>query len=289
MKNLDLTNFPQSSLDNWIEVAEKQLKKKNPMQELSWQSFELESIKPFYDAADLEPLSDQMLFFRNLPSHRWKLYEDITVSNEQEANKKALDALMGGCDGIIFHVGRTIDMEKLLKDIDETMCDVSIMNEHSHTYANRMNSENSIVELLPSKSVLNQILWVLENLENKDYVLRHAFADFFVEIASLRALRYLLSKKVGLSDIKIHSVIPLNENPEYQWFLNTTAGLASILGGSHSISMPTVTGDQRITRNIGNLIRDESKLEEYCDQCGGAYYIESLTAKIIEAVKSEIK
>ena len=40
--------------------------------------------------------------------------------------------------------------------------------------------------------------------------------------------------------------------------------------------------DPRITRNVGNLIREESKITEYQDQCGGAYLVEVLTDQIIK-------
>lgn len=289
LKKPDLTSFPKSNLNDWIEVAEKQLKKENPMEALSWESHGLGSIKPFYENADLDPLSDQIAFFQKLPHHQWKLYEEIIVNSEAEANQKALDALAGGCDGVFFHTQKVTDMAQLIKDIDASICDVSVVGAHDVAYSNSMNSENTVIEKQPSLSPRSQILWILENVNERSNVLRHAFTDFFVEIASIRALKHCLMSERNSSDLHVHTRIPLNNNTEYQWFLNTTAGLASILGGSHSISMPTAIGDPRITRNVGNLIRDESKIETYTDQCGGSYYVESLTAKIIESVKAEVK
>jgi len=289
LKNLDLTNFPKSNLSDWEDAAEKQLKKENPMKNLSWESHGLNALKPFYDISDFRGISSYISFFQNLPSHRWKLYETITVKSEKEANGKAIEALLGGCDGVIFRMESKIDPEQLMKGIDKSICDVSIMGESYQQGSNHMNKENTVKELQPSTSPFDQISDILQNISDKRFVYRHAFMDFFLEIASIRALRYFLLEERKLTDVKIHSQISLNKNSEYQWFFNTTAGLASILGGSHSISMPTATGDSRITRNVGNLIRDESKIEIYSDQCGGSYYVESLTAKIIDLVKAEIK
>jgi methylmalonyl-CoA mutase N-terminal domain/subunit len=107
-----------------------------------------------------------------------------------------------------------------------------------------------------------------------------------MEIATLRALKFLLKKS---GHIHIHTHIPKHASDEHQWFLNTTAGLASILGGSHSIDFSTAIGDPRISRNTGNLIREESGIEEYSDQCGGSYYIEVLTDRIVKKVEEKLK
>lgn len=289
MKNLQLSDFPKSSLADWIKVAEKQLKKEDPIKELTWNTGGIEEVKPFYHSSDLEALSDQLTFFENLPPHRWKLYEEISVGEGTVSNQHALDALMGGCDGIIFSGADDYDPEVLMKGIDPSICDISILGTPNFSISNSMNMGNTVIESGPSESPVTQIASILGQLSNKQYIYRKAFNDFFLEVACVRALNYCISNEVEADHVEIHSQIALHEDPEFQWFVNTTAGLASILGGSHSIGMPTSIGDNRITRNVGNLIRDESKIETYSDQCGGSYYVESLTARIIELVKEHRK
>jgi hypothetical protein len=131
----------------------------------------------------------------------------------------------------------------------------------------------------------NPILQIGEALDSQKYpyIYRHSLPDFFLEIATLRAMKYLF-QEIGIAP-HIHSHVPRHPSDEHQWFLNTTAGLASILGGTNSIDFTTAIGDPRISRNTGNLIREESGIYEYTDQCGGSYYVEMLTHKIIEKVK----
>ena len=60
------------------------------------------------------------------------------------------------------------------------------------------------------------------------------------------------------------------------------------MGGSHSVDFSTASGDTRISRNTGNLIREESGINTYSDQCGGSYYVETLTDKIIKKVTEKL-
>ncbi|MEM6812768.1 MAG: methylmalonyl-CoA mutase family protein [Bacteroidota bacterium] len=132
----------------------------------------------------------------------------------------------------------------------------------------------------------DQVRCLLKAIDTSSkWVYRKAFPDFFLEIATVRAFRFMLNIKKKRNDIRIHTSIPHHKLAENQWFLNTTSGLASILGGSDSIDIPTAIGHDRISRNIGHLIREESGIDMYEDQCGGSYLIESLTHQIIQQVK----
>lgn len=283
-----LSEFHKYTRADWVKVAESQLQGKNPDKALSWGIPGLPHLQPYYDAADLIGLDEQLLFFQKLPAHRWKLYEEIHIQDEKEANHIALEALMGGCDGLLFHVSSSVDMNGVLKGIDTKICDISVLDGPSDT-SNHMNPTNTQMALRPAKDPIDQILSIFEGIKGKKYVLRHAWEDFFLEMATLRALRYLLCALFDMPEVEIHTTVPTHPDPDYQWFLNTTSSMASILGGSHSISMPTQIGDLRTTRNIGNLIRDESKIETYTDPCGGSYYLEVLTSEIINRCKTSQK
>lgn len=295
MKNLDLSVFPTISKNEWLQLAQSQLKGENPFTKLRWNSADLEGLLPYYDASDTKELNYLTDFFHNIQPHRWKLYERIKVKETKLANQEAIMALMGGCDGIIFQIEKkTLVNGDLLKDIDAAICDVSIFDETGQQptsdYTGLVSNPNATNCLFQSRtsSPVAQITELILGSDEKKFIHRLAFTDFFLEVASIRALRYLLEKEKSLLGIHIHTEIPIHTSEENQWFLNTTAGLASILGGSHSIDLPTALGDPRITRNIGNLIRDESGIHDYSDQCGGSYYVESLTDMIIQMVKKEL-
>ena len=283
LKLLDLSSFSKISHKEWLEEAQKQLKGKDPFEEFNWQSSGVDNLKPYYDETTLENLSDQIDFFKGLAPHEWKLFEKIEVKEESLANQQALAALTGGCDGILFETKGNVDSAKLLKGIDLAICFIS--SNQPIEGASGMNSSNSLVDKTANSSA-EQISNILSQLkESHQWIHRLAFPDFFVEIATVRALRYLLNTNRSGSHVTIHTSIPMHLEEDHQWFLNTTAGLASILGGTFSVSFETATGDSRISRNVGNIIREESGISTYEDQCGGSFYIESLTHRIVEQVK----
>ncbi|GAB4238095.1 MAG: hypothetical protein Tsb0034_13500 [Ekhidna sp.] len=287
MEDLDLSVFEHADKAQWIQLAQDQLKGEDPLQKLRWNTGGIEELLPYYDQSDIEDLGAQISFFEALPPHRWKLFQRVVVKDERQANKEALAALEGGCDGVIFEVDASCQKEALLTGINLEICDVSLAGDQTASWEGTFASTRSNTYITSEiVSAISQVADLMENATSNAYLVRPAFADFFLEIASVRALRYLLGKA---SEHHIHSSVPPHSSEEYQWFLNTTAGLASILGGSHSIELHTAIGDPRISRNVGNLIREESKIEIYSDQCGGSYLVESLTEKIIRGVKEALK
>lgn len=281
MEQLHSLPFGKVSIDKWSQMATNQLKGADPFEKLGWAEVGVTSIKPYYDSSDLEELEYLVSFYSSLPNHRWKLYERIQVNNEKEANEKAVEALMGGCDGIIFeNSSNELDTKSLLKEIDCSICDISIGFHELHLQG--MNDNNTYYSKIENHAI-HQLQEIINNIgQDHGWIHRLAFKDFFIEVATLRALRYLLNTDLKMYDVKIHTQIPMHESAESQWFLNTTAALASILGGTTSIDLPTATGESRISRNVGNLIREENGIEEYHDQCGGSFYIEALTHQIIQ-------
>lgn len=291
MKNLDLSVFPKVDKASWNELAKKQLKGEDPNRVLSWKTLGDLSLSPYYDSSDLQGLEDQIYFFESLPNHAWKLYEEVSVNNEKESNIRAIEALMGGCNGIIFTLEKISNFDELLKDINFEICDLSFITNADlspSSGCNGMTNENCVFESKKHISAVSQIVELISS-SNKEFVYRTSFPDFFLEIAAVRALRYLSNTYLKNPQLKIHTSITSHTQDDHQWFLNTTAGLATILGGSHSISFSASLGDERISRNTGNLIREESGIEEYQDQCGGSYYVEVLTHKLIEETLKKVK
>ncbi|WP_436517572.1 methylmalonyl-CoA mutase family protein [Ekhidna sp. To15] len=293
MKKLDLNIFPQIDKDQWLQLAELQLKGADPSKELAWTNDANISLEGYYDQSDIHDFKYLLDFFSAIDSHHWKLYETIDCTQPTQANKAAIEALEGGCDGVILNNPSLEDYQELLAEINVEICDISVIGSGNL----KPNPKFTGFHLCPNGSCIssqeknnpvNQLGELLSSEKSGKSIYRIAHSDFFLEIAAVRALRFLLDQK-GLVDIHIHSHIPLHTSEEHQWFLNTTSGLASILGGSHSIDLSTANGDSRISRNTGNLIREESGIEKYTDQCGGSYYIEALTNKIIKQVTEKLK
>ncbi|PLX00809.1 MAG: methylmalonyl-CoA mutase small subunit [Marinilabiliales bacterium] len=126
--------------------------------------------------------------------------------------------------------------------------------------------------------------------------------DYFMEIAKFRAARYLWSKMAnayGLNDanaakVRIHASNASWNKTLYDPYVNmlrtTTESMSAILGGVHSLSVlpfnevfeqPTPFSE-RIARNQQLILKGESFFDKVADPASGSYYIENLTAELIQ-------
>ncbi|GMM93910.1 methylmalonyl-CoA mutase [Qipengyuania sp. MTN3-11] len=126
--------------------------------------------------------------------------------------------------------------------------------------------------------------------------------NFFMEIAKMRAGRQLwhdvMSELGAKSDkskmLRTHcqtSGVSLQEQDPYNNVIRTTVeAMAAVLGGTQSlhtnaldeaIALPT-DFSARIARNTQLVIQEETGITNVADPLGGSYYIESLTAALVE-------
>ncbi|MEM9895212.1 MAG: methylmalonyl-CoA mutase family protein [Bacteroidota bacterium] len=284
--NPDLSDFKHASKSDWELAAARQLKHDDPSGLLSWSNTEGIPIAPYYDRSDLVDFEHLRDSFLGGVSHEWKLFIDISSDDEKLANDKALKGLMGGANGIIFRGSTNADLSILLQSIDTDICQISFINQSlsipSTTAFDALHTQNvsNIVFLDHELPLVSQIKGAVKRAENHKYIFRKANEDFMLEIAALRALRFLLYKR-GHQTVNIHTEIPKKGSEQDQLFLNTTAALAAVLGGSNSISCPAGLGGERIALNVGNIIREEVGLENWTDPLRGSYYLENLTHTLI--------
>ena len=130
--------------------------------------------------------------------------------------------------------------------------------------------------------------------------------NFFMEIAKLRAARTLWWKVMdGLGAkserskmLRTHcqtSGVSLQEQDPYNNVIRTTVeAMAATLGGTQSlhtnaldeaIALPT-DFSARIARNTQLVLQEESGITNVVDPLGGSYYIEALTAKLVEEAEA---
>ncbi|WP_057882953.1 methylmalonyl-CoA mutase [Tsuneonella troitsensis] len=132
--------------------------------------------------------------------------------------------------------------------------------------------------------------------------------NFFMEVAKLRAARTLWwrtmdglgAKSERSKMLRTHcqtSGVSLQEQDPYNNVIRTTIeALASVLGGTQSlhtnaldeaIALPT-DFSARIARNTQLVIQEESGICNVVDPLGGSYYVEALTAKLVEEAEALI-
>lgn len=133
--------------------------------------------------------------------------------------------------------------------------------------------------------------------------------NFFMDIAMLRAARFLWAELIGrfnpqnLNSCKLRthcqtSGWSLTAQDPYNNVVRTTLEcLSAVLGGTQSlhtnsfdeaVGLPT-DFSARIARNTQIVVQEESQICHVVDPLGGSYYIESLTNEIIKASRKIIK
>ncbi|MEG3180311.1 methylmalonyl-CoA mutase [Sphingomonas sp. LT1P40] len=126
--------------------------------------------------------------------------------------------------------------------------------------------------------------------------------NFFMEIAKLRAARVLWHRvmtRLGAQDerskmLRTHcqtSGVSLTEQDPYNNVMRTTIeAMAAMLGGTQSlhtnaldeaIALPT-DFSARIARNTQIVIQEETGMTKVVDPLGGSYYVEALTAELVD-------
>ncbi|MBT2133062.1 methylmalonyl-CoA mutase [Croceibacterium sp. LX-88] len=130
--------------------------------------------------------------------------------------------------------------------------------------------------------------------------------NFFMEVAKLRAARTLWFKVMdglGAKDerskvLRTHcqtSGVSLQEQDPYNNVIRTTVeALAAVLGGTQSLhtnaldealALPT-DFSARIARNTQLVLAEETGVTRVIDPLGGSYYVEALTAKLVEEAEA---
>ncbi|MFZ9938393.1 MAG: methylmalonyl-CoA mutase subunit beta [Luteolibacter sp.] len=124
-------------------------------------------------------------------------------------------------------------------------------------------------------------------------------SDYFMEIAKIRAARWLWSKVAAAYDVEnapvhIHASTSKWNKTTYDAHTNmlrvTAEAFAAVVAGADSlhigpydeISGKTDEFSRRIARNLHTILREECGLDRVIDPAGGSSYIEWLTDKIAE-------
>ncbi|WEK47993.1 MAG: methylmalonyl-CoA mutase [Candidatus Andeanibacterium colombiense] len=126
--------------------------------------------------------------------------------------------------------------------------------------------------------------------------------NLFMEVAKLRAARVLwagVMEELGAKDEKSKALrthcqtsgVSLQEQDPYNNVIRTTIeALAAVLGGTQSLhtnsfdealALPT-DFSARIARNTQLVLQEESGVTRVADPLGGSYYVEALTAELVE-------
>ncbi len=204
------------------------------------------------------------------------------------------------CDGMPF--------SKEIYDLSAKLLpSVELFTVHANYFKN---SGSSIVqELAFGLSMANDYLAYAKklNISINDLAPKIRFnlaigPDYFMEIAKIRAARYLWAKIVEAYDssaiakakMKIHSVTAEYNQTIFDPYVNmlrsTTEAMSAVLGGTDSLAVLPFNiqfdeanpFSERIARNQQIVLKKETYLDKVSDPAAGSYFIENLTNSIIE-------
>ncbi len=126
-------------------------------------------------------------------------------------------------------------------------------------------------------------------------------ANFFMEIAKLRAIRVMWSTIVSafggdeeVKQLDVHASTSLFTKTLFDPYVNmlrtTTESFSAIIGGVQGLSVGAfneLTGEdefsRRIARNSQLILKEESYLGQVADPARGSYYVEALTNELAKA------
>ena len=295
--------FTNSTSKEWQENIKSEFQDKNYSN--LFKEVEKIKISPFYTNNHLTKNINFPKIYEN--------YQLINATDALQANKKALDALNNGISGLCFSNPKNLKI--LLKGIKTEYIRLDFINYRSqfiedlidYSKKNKIigaihgledTNINNIKKTIYAKgnTAKEQIAYAYEqgNLITGNIQFHFTIScNFFLEIAKIRAFRFLWKSKTGLDPYIFTSTSQLNKTKD-KGFNNiistTTECMSAIIGGANAIMSKAYNSSyeesnnfsDRIARNQHKILINESYLDKVQDPSHGSYYIEYLTNELIK-------
>lgn len=127
--------------------------------------------------------------------------------------------------------------------------------------------------------------------------------NYFMEIAKLRALRFLwqrvqagwgIEPKIAYVHAQTSTFYDAAITPNTNLLRATTEAMSAVIGGCDALTVHAYDAtfrtpdefSERIARNISILLKEESYLDRTLDPAAGSYFLENLTQQLAEAAWS---
>ncbi len=291
-----LKEFPTNSYEDWLAQINKDLKGKD-YQTLISQNYDNINIKPAFAALDID--RDLAKNINEICLQDYKGTENINLNTEKPFNNF----------NYFIDIGSDFEnfLENALKgEFTEKNANISIHNLHNA-------GANATQEIAVALSMATEFLdkGIKDNNNQQKYttedlIKKVAFSiavgtDFYMEIAKIRALRYLWAKISLLfspshtpTRVQIHAHTSLfnktKKDPYNNVLRATMEAMAAFVGGADTLFVSPHNNhfeqpdefSERIARNIAIILDKESNLSKVADIAAGAYYLEYLTEQLCQ-------
>jgi len=233
-------------------------------------------------------------------------------------NKNALNGgfLWDGVSSLLREGGILKDNVSIVKSLLENLSDFPNFSALSINFSVYHEAGGSALEEL--KYAFSAYIELLDHLTEtgvepesifKNTMLHFSVGSrYFEEISKIRTARIFFDALAALYAVHLNQVEVKVFCQSSNWtksrldvytnmLRNTSEGMAAILGGCNALWIrphDEVTGmttafSQRMARNISNILKEETYLDKVMDPVAGSYFVESLTSKMLEKLKSELQ
>ena len=199
-------------------------------------------------------------------------------------------------------------MQNMLKNLQETMPNFRILTANPQIFNNA--GSNVVEELAFGLAMgaekldkLTDFGLTIDEIAPKMQFNFAIGSNYFMEIAKLRAARFLWAKIVEAykpknienTKIKIHSETSRWNKTVYDPYVNmlrvTTEAMSAILGATDSLTVlpfdiafnEGTEFSERIAKNVQLIIKEEAHFGKIIDPAAGSYYIENLTNSLVDS------
>ncbi|MCH7397641.1 methylmalonyl-CoA mutase family protein [Belliella sp. DSM 107340] len=267
----------------------------------------LKGIQPAYINLFLEPTDDPIPVFSKFKD--WLSAESHDFSD-----------INGGIiwDGAVQNLTKRRDR----KNISQTCKTLLSMGKELSSFrtltlqcSHYHNSGSSIVQELAFS--LSYFIDLVEELSAEGISPREIFgnlilqtavgSDYFLEMTKIKVLRILIQNLASLYQVEqspedifiyVQTSFWTKSGVDVQTNLlrNTTEAMSAILGGCNALEVlrhDVVSKEMgefslRMSRNVSNILKEESYLDQVLDPVAGSYFMESLIAEIFENAKEKL-
>lgn len=327
-------NFKPAGKADWEKLALKELKTPDAYQKLFTKTAEGIEKAPFYNTEDLHCILHNPV----LKTRRgWKIVERIKLADADNAQKSAGYAFEKGADEVMFLIEGETDagtlpsgqnikyritgkipantgslavadpLGYLVKTGDwmvNEAADTEVIKNFKGTFEvdasvyHNAGAEPATV-LAFALAHANEYLTIAGPEIARRMVVNAAIGpDYFMEIASLRALRklwaLLMEQYFSGDELVLYAETGLRNKTIYDYNNNilrsTTEAMAAIIGGCDALYLHRYDKlfknpndfSERISRNVQLVLENESHFAKVQDAAAGSFYIENLTEKVAE-------
>lgn len=136
-----IETFNKASLIDWVRIAKLESGQEDPLNKLKWKVDEKISFNPIYTRENGSGSINLNRNIRQPTPWGWKNIAPVHEQNESISNKKALELLNSGADGIRFDLTgmQEVDFGRLLHDVRPDHCELSFMVDQPDAFLGELN------------------------------------------------------------------------------------------------------------------------------------------------------